>query len=76
MSFDPYTAVVKEQRTFTYYLGNGVRMVLKGVGDCIEVAKQNKIIGEAIEGVCDGDDHSRRWNPDRKYWEYMYIDYV
>lgn len=75
MKFDPKSAVVPEVKTFTYYLGNGVRLVKKGFGDEIEVARQNKILMAPIMGVQPGDDHSRRWNPESKTWEHMYFDW-
>ena len=59
---------------FTLYLKNGKRVLVSGPGTVVDVAKRLYPANE-IAGSMPGDDHSRRWNPDRLFWERMTIDY-
>ena len=76
MSYNPRSAVVPEMNVYTYYLDNGIRMVKFGTGDCIDIARQHRIPGDTIQGCRPGDDHSRRWDPEARRWEYMYLEFA
>lgn len=68
-------SVTHDYNKFTYYLKGGIRRVVEGFGDSIDVAKQHGIGGTFIEGVRFGDDHAYRWNDVRQIWENMLVEF-
>lgn len=60
---------------YTLYLKNGKRVVVSGVGTVVDVVAASMYESHEISGTMPGDDHSRRWDADRRFWEKMTIEY-